>query len=328
VLLVAARARPAPTVHLLATGGTIAEGKSRSLGAADLVELAPEIADLAEMTVEDFSHIGSDRMTPERQFRLAARIRELIESRPDLSGIVVTHGTDSLEESAFLVDLLVPAGPPVVFTAAMRPPRVEDSDGPRNLVNAVRLAASPGLRGLGVLVTLNDEIHAAREVQKTDAIALNAFASPRSGPLGRIDGERVYLFQRPARRLELDVAAVEPRVDLVKLAAGSDGRAIRSAVTEGARGLVIEAFGRGHAPPDVMAAVRFARKRDVIVIFTTRTGGGRVELSEEARSLGVLSGEDLDGLKARLVLVAALAATTNLETLQSYFATLSGELVP
>lgn len=326
---IAAAANDLPQVHLLGTGGTISGGATGSLRARDLAELVPGLASIANVSVEDFSNIGSSRMTPELQFRLAERVRAVFKERPELSGIVITHGTDSLEETAFFVDLLVPAGKPVVFTAAQRPPRESDSDGPRNLANAIRIAASPRMRGLGVLVTLNDEIHGARDVRKTHAILVNAFVSPWGGPLGQVDDGQVYLFYRPARRLELEAPRVEPRVDLVRLYTGSDGSAVRQAVQSGSRGIVVEVFGRGNAPPPVMDAVTEARAKDVVVVFTTRTGGGRVELDEEARRAGVLSGEDLDGLKARIVLIVALGAMesdskVDLDRIASYYRKLSG----
>ncbi|MGH9337826.1 MAG: asparaginase, partial [Vicinamibacteria bacterium] len=292
-----------PKVHLLGTGGTIAGGREGSLQAKDLARLIGDSASLAEVSVEDFSGIGSSRMTPEIQFRLAQRVRAVFEERPELSGIVITHGTDSLEETAFLLDLVVPTGKPVVFTAAQRPPRRADTDGPRNLLNAIRIAATPEMSGLGVLVTLNDEIHTARDVRKTHSVAVNAFVSPWAGPIGQVDSDRVYLYYRPARRLTLETAAIEPRVDLVTLYAGNDGSAIRHAAASGARGIVIEVFGRGNLPPAVMEAVSEARGKGISIVFATRTGGGRVELGDEARAAGVVSAEDLDGLKARIVLV-------------------------
>jgi L-asparaginase len=313
-------------VHLLGTGGTIAGGRERSLTAKDLAELIPDLDRVAEVSVEDYSSIGSSRMTPELQFRLASRVRALFDERPDLSGIVITHGTDSLEETAFLVDLLVPAGRPVVFAAAQRPPRKADTDGPRNLENAVRIAASSDMRGLGVLVTLNDEIHAARDVRKTHAVAVNAFASPSQGPIGQVDSGRIYLYARPVRRLTLAPEHIEPGVELVTLYPGSDGSQIRAAAETGKRGIVVEVFGRGNAPPGVMEAVAAAREKGVVVVFTTRTGGGRVELTEEAARAGVVSGEDLDGLKARVLLIVALGGGPDLDTLRGYFRRLSGEL--
>ncbi|HXV61580.1 MAG TPA: asparaginase [Vicinamibacteria bacterium] len=315
-----------PHVHLLATGGTIAGGSGSSLKARDLMELLPELADVATVSVEDYSNIGSSRMTPELQFGLAQRVNELFATRRDLAGIVITHGTDSLEETAFLLDLLVPAGRPVVFAAAQRPARQSDTDGPRNLLNAIRLAAHPGVRDLGVLVTLNDEFHAARDVRKTHSIALNAFASPWVGPLGQVDSGQIYLFHRPARRLELSVARVEPAVALVSLVAGSDGSLIRHALESGAKGIVVEVFGRGNVPPEVAEAVGEAISKKVVVVYATRTGGGRVALGREATEMGVVSAEDLDGLKARLLLVAALGTTRDRATIQSYFRRLSGEL--
>ena len=317
----------APKVHLLGTGGTIAGGSGGSLGAGELASLLANVAGVAEVSVEDFSNIGSSRMTPELQFRLAERVSSLFEERTDLSGIVITHGTDSLEETAFLVDLVVPPGKPVVFAAAQRPPRDTDTDGPRNLLNAIRIASHPGTGGLGVLVTLNDEMHAARDVRKTHAVALNAFVSPWVGPIGHVDSERVYLFHRPARLLTIAASRIEPRVDLITLYAGSDGGAIRNAVRSGAQGLVVEVFGRGNVPPEAMAAVAEAREKGVTVAFSSRTGGGRVELGEDAKQAGVLSAEDLDGLKARIVLIVALGAGADAERIAGYYRRLSGELL-
>lgn len=317
-----------PKVHLLGTGGTIAGGSNGSLQAKELRELVPNLDEIAEVTVEDFSSIGSSRMTPEIQFRLAERVRSLFEHRPELSGIVITHGTDSLEETAFLLDLVLPPGKPVVFAAAQRPPRESDTDGPRNLRNAIRIAASPSMRGLGVLVTLNDEIHAARDVRKTHTAFVNTFVSPWAGPIGQVDSGKIYLFSRPARHLTIPTDRVEPKVDFVSLYAGSDGSHIREAIASGARGIVVDTFGRGNVPPSVMDAVVEARAKGVVVVFTTRTGGGRVELSDDAVRVGVLSGEDLEGLKARLVLVAALGAKADAATIRGYFRTLSGELGP
>jgi L-asparaginase len=326
MLAAALSVQPLPKVHLLGTGGTISGGASGSLGAGDLVSLISDLSAVAQVSFEDFSSIGSSRMTPELQFQLARRVRALLQERPDLAGIVITHGTDSLEETAFLVDLVVPPGKPVVFAAAQRPPREADTDGPRNLRNAIRIAALPGAGGLGVLVTMNDEIHAARDVRKTHATAVNAFVSVGAGPIGLVDAGRVYLYHRPARHLTIETQAVEPKVDLVGLYAGSDGQAIRRAVDAGARGMVVEVFGRGNIPPEAMEAVREARDKGIVVAFSSRTGGGRVELGDEAVRAGVISAEDLDGLKARIVLVVALGAGADPATIGEYFRQLSGEL--
>lgn len=313
-----------PSVRLLGTGGTIAGGRGGRLSAADLAQAVPDLAKVAAVSVEDFVNIGSSRMTPEIQLRLARRVAELLSSDPGLAGVVITHGTDTLEETAFFLDLAVSSERPVVIAAAQRPPREPDSDGPRNLLNAVRVAGAPAARGSGVLVMLNGEIHAAREVRKTHAVALDAFKSPDGGPVGYVDGPHVVLHRKPLRRLALAVESVEPRVDLLTLVAGSDGRLVNAAVDSGARGLVIEVFGRGNVPQAVTDAVRRAREKQVVVVYTSRTRGGRVEVDPEARRLGVIGGEDLDGLKARMLLVAVLAKTRDPALIQSYFERLAG----
>jgi L-asparaginase len=312
-----------PHVHLLATGGTISGGE-RPLDAAGLAALIPDVQRVATVTMEDVTRIGSSRMTPDLQFRLATRVNELFARDPALAGIVITHGTDTLEETAFALELLVTSDRPVVFAAAQRPPRQTDTDGPRNLLNAFRVAASPQARGAGVLVTLNDEIHSARYVRKTHAIAVEAFQSPGAGPLGFIDAGRVTLTRRPASRVTIAAPRVEPGVDLITLTAGSDGHLIRAAVAAGTKGIVVEVFGRGNVPPAVMDAVKEARARDVTVLFTTRTRGGRVEIDDASRKLGVIGGEDLDGLKARMLLVVALGAGASAQAIQEYVNRLAG----
>ena len=223
ILVFAAQAsgQPLPAVHLIGTGGTISGGAGGPLNAGDLRAALPGLDSVASVTTEDFVRIGSSRMHPELQFQLAERIAAVFAERPELAGIVVTHGTDSLEETAFLLDLVLPSGRPVVFAAAQRPPRYEDSDGPRNLLDAIRVAGSDRSRGLGVLVVLNGQIHAAREVKKTHSIALHAFASPDTGPVGMVDEGTVLLFTTPARRLHLPAASVEPAVELVRLTAAA-----------------------------------------------------------------------------------------------------------
>lgn len=317
-------AQTLPEVHLLGTGGTISGGAGGPLNAADLRAALPELDTVASVTTEDFVRIGSSRMHPELQFQLAERIAAVFAERPGLAGIVVTHGTDSLEETAFLLDLVLPAGRPVVFAAAQRPPRYRDSDGPRNLLDAIRVAGSGRTRGLGVLVVLNGQVHAAREVKKTHSIALHAFASPDTGPVGAVDEGTVLLYSTPRRRIQLPATRVEPDVELVRLTAGGGAAAVRGAAEAGARGIVVEAFGRGNAPPPVAEAVDAAIELGAVVVYATRTGGGRVVLSAAQRERGILSAEDLDGLKARVLLAVALGAGRTPEEISAAFRTLAG----
>ena len=313
-----------PRVHLIGTGGTISGGAAGPLDAEALRAALPGLAEVAEVTTEDFSRIGSSRMHPELQFRLAERVREVFAARPELSGVVVTHGTDSLEETAFLLDLVLPAGRPVVFAAAQRAPRHPDTDGPRNLLDAIRVAASERFRGFGVLVVLNGQVHAAREVEKTHSIALHAFASPASGPVGAVDEGRLLLFAEPRRRVFLETPAVEPRVELARLTSGGGASGILAAAEGGARGLVVEVFGRGNVPPEADEAVDRALAAGAVVVFTTRTGAGRVVLSDAERERGIVSGGDVPGLKARMLLTAALGGGLSREEIAAAFRRLTG----
>ena len=319
-----AAAQSPPEVHLIGTGGTISGGAGGPLNAGDLRAALPGLDSVASVTTEDFVRIGSSRMHPELQFQLAERIAAVFAERPQLAGIVVTHGTDSLEETAFLLDLVLPSGRPVVFAAAQRPPRYEDSDGPRNLLDAIRVAASRRTRDLGVLVVLNGQIHAAREVKKTHSIALHAFASPDTGPVGMVDDGEVLLFSTPRRRILLPATRVQPDVELVRLSAGGGAASIRGAAEAGAKGIVVEVFGRGNAPPPVAEAVDAAVQAGVLVVFATRTGAGRVVLSDAQRERGIIAAGDLDGLKARILLAVALGAGQTAGEIDAAFRRLSG----
>jgi L-asparaginase len=323
-------AQPPPKVLVIGTGGTIsggvdpATGQARSLTTKDVVALVPSLKGRVDIEEEDFSRIGSSSMTPELQFKLAQHVRGLFAKRPDLSGIVVTHGTDSLEETAYMLDLVVDDPRPVVFAAAQRPPRVSDSDGPRNLEGAIRTAMAPQARDKGVLVVLNEDIHAARYVEKTHSIAVESFKSGKKGMLGTVDTGTVIFYNAPLNRVTIRAAKVEPNVDLVRLVAGDQGKFILHAIETKAAGLVVEAFGRGNMPQPVAAAVRKARDAGLVVVIVSRTDEGRVEMSDALRKIGVVSGEDLDGLKARMLLTVALGATRDPAQIQKWFSAAGG----
>jgi L-asparaginase len=173
---------------------------------------------------------------------------------------------------------------------------------------------------------MNDEIHAAREVHKTHASAVDAFQSTGSGPVGYVDQDAIYWLHKPLRRVTIDTDAVEPRVDLVVVTVGSDGREVKAAVDSGAKGLVIELFGRGNLPGAMLQSVIDAIKKQVVIVFTTRTGDGRVIVGPSFQKGGVISGQDLDGLKARMALIAALGKTQDHAVIQGYFDRLAGKV--
>jgi L-asparaginase len=318
-----------PRVLVIATGGTIAAAGyagQKQLTSADLLQSVPQLKEVAQISTEDPITIGSSQISPQVLLDLVRHVRKALAADPGLAGIVITQGTDSLEETSLFFDLLLAGERPVVFTAAMRLPTEIGSDGPRNLLNAVRIAASPAARGLGVLVTLNDEIHAAREVHKTHSSAVDAFQSTGSGPIGYVDEGQIYLMRKPLRRVTIDADAIEPRVDLIVATVGSDGHQVKAALDSGAKGIVCELFGRGNVPAPMVPDLREALKRQVAVVFTTRaSGGGRVLVSPVFQKAGVISGQDLDGLKARMVLIAALGKTQDRAVIQEYFDRLGGK---
>ena len=313
-----------PTVHVIATGGTISNVADRfELTGEDLVRGLPQLDQVATVTYEQFSNICSCDMDPGRWKSLALRIDEVFDRRPEVEGIVVTHGTDTLEETAYFLHLTVRSQNPVVLTGAMRAADDLGADGPANLYNAVRVAASDQAKKLGALVLMNDEIHSAREVTKGDAQRPDAFMTPRIGALGFVDPDRVVLLRRPLDQVDdrtsfdLDVAVPLPRVDVVYTYAGADGAAIRSLVDAGARGLVVATFPLGSATPGILAAIREAVAGGVAVVLSGRTGSGRVRpglgldevnrLAAGAPSAGVWTAEDLPPHKARILLMLGLS---------------------
>lgn len=317
-----------PKVHVLATGGTIAGAGYRGVEerkGQDLTEAVPQLAKVARVSSSDPFTVPSSALTPQMIWDLDQEIDRRFAEDPDLAGLVVTQGTDSLEEAAFLLDLLHDEDRPVVVTGAMRLPVETSSDGARNLLNAVSLAVSPAARGLGVLVVMNEDVHTARSVRKTHSRELDAFESADAGPVGYFDGPDLFLLRKPLDRLVLHPPALEPRVDLIALAVGSDGHLVKAAVDAGAQGIVVDAFGRGNLPRPVAQAVLDAVDQGVTVVVTTRTGSGRSYVWPLLQEGGVLAAEGLDALEARLFLIAALPITRDPEVLTSWLETLSGK---
>jgi hypothetical protein len=223
-------------IIVLSTGGTIASRYSAqhrsvvsNVGGGELVASLGSLAPDAEVIAEEFSNIGSYSIDLETAFRLAHRIRALL-SDPGISGVVVTHGTDTMEESAYLADLVIDSAKPVVFTGAQLHADEPDSDGPRNLADAIRVAASENANGLGVVIAFGQEIHAARDATKMHASRVGTFASLEHGKLGEIDAGRVWIHRRTIRRDPIVSSRIEPQVDVIKLVMGSDERFVKASV--------------------------------------------------------------------------------------------------
>jgi len=311
-----------PKVVLLATGGTIASRYDPALGrtvasqrAEDLLEMLPQVGSVAQIEVENFATIPSFDMSVQFAFSLTRRINEVL-ARGDVAGVVVTHGTDTMEETSYLTDLLLQSEKPAVFTGAQRAHDDPQSDGPYNLLNSVRLAASPLARGLGAVVCFNGTFHAARDVTKVHASALETFQSYEHGALGQVDGDRVVVHRRQVLRRSFQIDRLEERVELFRLALGVDLRGLEGMIERCIAGVVIEGFGRGNGPTLLTALVRLAVQKHIIVLVTSRCPGGRVEPlygggggGRDLADAGAIFVGDLKGPKARLLLMVLLSST-------------------
>jgi L-asparaginase len=307
-------------VVVVSTGGTIAMRPDPATGklvpAVSGEELVEMLAwpDAPPLELDDFASVPSFDMHGELAVSLARRVGEHAADE-DVAGVVVTHGTDTMEETVYLVDRLLASEKPVVLTGAQRAADERDTDGPRNLRDAVRVALSPSARGRGALICFGGEIHAAREARKVHTVSLMAFSSPGSGPLGSVDGERVVFRARPERRPPLTPPAGPlPRVDLLRLYAGADARFVRAAVESGSRAIVLEGTGRGNANEQVLEGVREAVSAGVPVVVASRCLAGRVEPvygrggGKDLAEAGALFAGDLAGPKVRVLIQLALAA--------------------
>lgn len=304
---------------LIFTGGTIAMKADRKRGGIvpalkgrDILRQVPGLSGLCSIEVCDFGQYPGPHMTPALMMDLSRLVRGYL-ARPDISGAVVTHGTDTLEETSYLLDLTVGSEKPVVVAGAMKDCTELGWDGPANLLGAARTALAPEARGKGVLVFLNDRINSASEVTKTNTESFETFASPELGPLGWVDRDRVAFYRQPLFRESYRTDRIEPRVDLVKVAAGMDDRLIRYAVDSGARGLVVEGMGRGNVPPAVVPGIGHALCRKIPVVLCSRCLGGRVLDAyayegggRQLRRMGMILGGHLPGQKARIKLMVLL----------------------
>jgi len=330
----------APRVRLVATGGTISNRTGARLTAEELVKAMPGVEQYARPEYEQFTNLASSQLTLDQWLGLARRLNELVATDSGLAGIVVTSGTDTLEETAYFLNLTVHSAKPVVVVGSMRNPSTLGYEGAANLLEGFRVAASADARGKGVLVVLNDEINAAREVTKTDALRLNTFQSRPYGVLGVVDADRVVFYRSPVKRhttaSEFDVAAVTrlPRVDVVLVYQGADGDLINAAVDHGAQGIVVAGAGAGAVSGTQREGEIYAVKKGAIVVTTTRTGSGRIappqrggggrggdatpQLTPEEQRRFV-AGEDLLPVKARVLLMLALTKTKDPAEIQRMF---------
>jgi L-asparaginase len=323
-------------IVLVTTGGTVASRHDPKNGhtaaSVDGDSLRQSLHDpLAgvDLVVDEFCNVGSFAIDLPLAFGLAKRIGSHL-ADPATTGVVITHGTDTMEESAYLADLLVASDKPVVFTGAQRAADMPDPDGPRNIADAVRIAASPAAIGLGAMIAFEQEFHAARDVTKTHTSRVDTFASGEHGKLGEIDGERVSVHRRPLLRKTFVAERVESRVDLIKLVMGSDDRFLRFAADNGTKGIVIEGFGRGNATPAAAKGIAEIITAGIPVIVTSRCPRGRVRPiygnggARDLERAGAIFAGDLSGPKARVLVAVMLGAGLSSEAMREDFDLLGG----
>ena len=324
-----------PKVRLIATGGTISNRDGGRLTAEELVQSLRGLDRVARADFEQFANTASSALTLRQWIDLSRRINTLFREDPDLAGIVVTSGTDTLEETAYLLNLTVRSEKPVVVVGSMRNPSQLGYEGAANLLDGFRVAADSQSRNQGVLVVLNDEINAARDVTKSDALRLHTFESRPYGILGVVDDDRVVYYRKTIKRhtaeSEFDIFKIDelPRVDVVLTYQGASGDVIKALVDQGARGIVMASAGAGALSGTQGEGVRYALEKSVAVVTSTRTGSGRIAArprvvprtggEPERRAGSRISAEDLSPLKCRILLMLALTQTTDGVEIQRMF---------
>ena len=314
-----------PRVRLVATGGTISNRSGGRLSAEELVSSIPGVERYVRPEFEQFANVASGSLTLKQWVALANRVNAILSEDSDLAGIVVTSGTDTLEEAAYFLDLTIRSDKPVVVVGSMRNPSALGYEGAANLLEGYRVAADPRSRGKGVLVVLNDEINSARDVTKTDAHRLDTFQSRTYGILGVVDSDRIVYYRdvvkRHAGTSEFDISGIEdlPRVDVVMTYQGATGDIIKAIVDQGAKGIVIAAAGAGATSGTQDEGIRYATDKGVFVVITTRTGGGRIAGRVTSPARLQIQGEDLAPVKARILLMLALTKTRDGTEIQRMF---------
>ena len=324
-----------PAIVVLATGGTIAGAAasdvqagytSGQVGVEQLLAAVPQAKNLATLRGEQVANIGSQDMNDSVWIALARRVNELV-AQPDVSGIVITHGTDTIEETAYFLNLVVRTDKPVVLTAAMRPSTALSADGPLNFYNAVAVAANPGAAKRGVLVVVNDWIHGASSLTKTSTTAVQTFLSPLSGLIGTVAYGQVEFYRGPVGRntttsefAQGPVTAL-PRVDIIMAHENMDGALIDAAVAAGAKGIVIAGVGNGNMTQAALAALARHAQNGIVCVRSTRVATGQVGRNVEVDDdkSGFVASLGLNPQKSRVLLRLALAKTTDVNQIQRYF---------
>jgi L-asparaginase len=327
-------AQTRPVVVFLATGGTIAmkidpvkHAPVPAISGEDLLATVPEVSRYARVEVKNISNIPSDYMDPVRWVGLTQEVNTAL-ARPEVAGVIVSHGTDTLEETGYWLDLTVDSEKPIVLIGAQRNASEPDFDGPRNLLNAVRIAVDPQSHSKGVMLAMNNQINAARDVTKTHTSSVETFKSGDFGLLGEVDFDRIVYWRAPLRRQHIPIKTKSmPYVEIIPMYGGADGYLVKAALDHGARGLVIEGLGWGNVNQPMFAAIKKALAKGVPVVITSRVPNGRVlpnyGFEGGGKTLveaGATMGDDLSPQKARILLMLLVQnGVTGQKDLQAAF---------
>ncbi|HJS75047.1 MAG TPA: type II asparaginase [Vicinamibacteria bacterium] len=335
LIVPALAAQEKPNIVVLATGGTIAGAAgsdvqaaytSGQVGVEQLLAAVPQTKEIATLRGEQISNIGSQDMNDEVWLKLARRVNELV-AMPDVAGVVITHGTDTIEETSYFLNLVVKSRKPVVLTASMRPSTALSADGPLNFYNAVGVAANKDAAGRGVLVVINDWIHGASSLTKTSTTAVQTFLSPLRGLVGTVAYGKSEFYRGPFGKntvdseFTLDGVTALPRVDIIMAHENMDGKLIDAAVASGAKGLVIAGVGNGNMTASALEALAAQSKKGIVCVRSTRVATGLVGRNVEVDDdkLGLIASDDLNPQKSRVLLRLALLKQRPLADIQRLF---------
>lgn len=325
-----------PYIVVISTGGTIGSRRDPDTGAVsavataeELIALVPDISGIARLELTSWASVNSWNMTPAMMFDLAQEARRTL-ARPDVTGVVITHGTDTVEETGLMTELLSESGKPVVFVVAMRNLSEISADGPRNLADAVRIAAAPESRGRGALLVVNETIHSARYVTKTNTVNPATFLSPDYGPAGLVPANGIhYLHPAPERRI-LHAPSIAGPIPVIKAISGSDSSMIDWVCEGEARGIVLEGSGAGNVPAEMLPGIERAIDKEIPVVLTSRAmfgflaatygSGGAAGGGHDLVRLGVIPAHHLPSQKARIALMVALGAGMPHDDIRALFA--------
>ena len=319
-------------IIIIFTGGTISmkddednNGIIPSMSGEDILKLTPGINEIADIHCLNYGMMPGPHMTPEKMMDLSKLINYKVEVE-NYDGVVVTHGTDSLEETAYFVDLTYKGSKPIIFVGSMRNSSELGWDGPTNLINAVYTSISEEAKARGVMVVMNNEIHSASQVTKTNTHTLDTFKSMDFGPIGVVDNNKVYFYYRYTKRQFISTEKIYSAVELIKCCCGMDDHLLKYCVDYGTKGIIIEGMGRGNIPPQMVSGVEYALSKNIPVVVVSRCLTGKVfddygykGAGRELTNKGAILGDNLPGHKARIKLMIALGHTQKIAEIKEIF---------